>query len=96
MIIGKFNFPPDAKCENCKFWKCSDEYSHELAISNVCTAAVFLPEATEWIESEEDGAPDRRMKPEFANSLSFVTDASGYHADLLTRAEFFCNQWNEK
>jgi hypothetical protein len=44
-----------------------------------------------WDSTDWDSAGDKRIFKD--DSLAFVQDGSDYHAELLTKADFYCNMW---
>lgn len=79
------------KCQTCKFWE-SEGQSHTSAIeAKRCKYAIHTEDAMEW-----DADYHRALKPEFKETKAFVIDASGYYAAFYTKADFACNQYQEK
>ena len=56
----------------------------------MCDKVGMFWEATEWVDYK------RRVKPERANDLAFAQDGSDYSACLITRPQFYCNQFEVK
>jgi len=83
-------------CKTCVHWKDGkDDWDFPLGLElGKCVKAQQLWDNTEWTDTEERGYT-RTIKPD-VTTLCFVQDGSDYHADLLTRPEFGCVQWEEK
>ncbi len=80
------------RCDGCKLWlKEKDSYGAIKGLGE-CKKVVMLWEATEWTKDEdgEDDYCNRTVKPELVGQMSFVSDASQYHATLWTKPQFFC------
>ncbi len=79
------------RCDECKYWQPEPEGYRMIRDVGLCSKAVQLWAATEWVLTEGDDAYcDRVVKPELIGQMSFVQDGSDYHADLWTKAQFFC------
>ena len=75
------------KCESCRYWNdnVSWRVGHEPAVRR-CNKINMFWDSTDW-----DSAGDKRIFKD--DSLAFVQDGSDYHAELLTKADFYCNMW---
>lgn len=81
-------------CKNCKFWN-KNEHERTLDLGK-CKRAKLLWDVTEWSEDLDEnsgGEYSRVLKQEFKDEKHFVNDGSDYHAILLTKEDFGCNQF---
>ena len=70
------------RCDSCKHWE-SEPYLLERKGWKRC-----------WrIEDDPNHTSDHGPKPE---SIAYVQDTEGYHADIYTRGEFGCVLWEER
>ena len=87
----------DKICKNCIFW---DEHE-SIVIRNAkigkCAMAKQFWDVTEWVENGKDEDGDdvfiRDTSEKFKHHKAFVKDGSDYYAELITKEEFGCNQW---
>lgn len=82
------------QCSGCVHWdrESSDRAYHGVRDLGRCRAAIMLWDATEWVE-DNDPPYDRMLKPEYRDTMMFVSDASDYYAQLMTRSDFCCSQF---
>lgn len=88
-------------CKNCEFWEIHQTYSLvSKETLGRCKKAPQFWDATEWVEQEEDDYDfdqiTRELKEEHKNIKFFVNDASNYHAELITKENFYCNEYKQK
>ena len=94
-------------CHECKHWSLKGISKCAVPEIGKCNKVVMLWEATEWkLESdwlEEQGKEPnyssdviRAVKPEYAQQMSFISDASDYAAWLWTKPHFFCAHFEIK
>lgn len=73
-------------CETCHYWGDKDEhYPNPITGLRTCHRIPHGAETTQW-----DDDCNNILKPEFVGLRAFVNDASGYHAELVTLANFGC------
>ena len=77
-----------SNCGNCKYW---DEDGYYLGCG-ICGRVKMFWESTEW---SREG--DKRVFRDSAkDELAFAQDGSDFSAFLVTKPEFYCNQWEAK
>lgn len=76
------------RCGTCDFWEKPGTKYGEVPGVGRCKRAVMYWSATEW----RKGYTERVLRPEYADALMFVQDASDYQADLFTLPNFGCVQ----
>lgn len=81
-------------CKNCKYWDLENVKSVKNRTIRECKKVKMFWDATEWTEEEdEDLNCVRSLREENKNDKAFVQDGSDYMAELLTRDDFGCNQF---
>jgi hypothetical protein len=80
-----------SRCASCRHWEEAPDYSEPFEVRR-CRAAPHWQQALQW----SDDGEKQELLPEHAGRLAFAADGSGYQAELLTRAEFGCVQWEAK
>lgn len=81
------------QCKDCKHWNDKDN-DYGLGVG-VCQRAKMFWDSTYWKELEDDDCA-RAFTKESEGELAFVQDGSDYKAELITRPEFGCVQFEEK
>lgn len=79
------------RCETCKHWEKPTSGFGEVPGVGKCGAVAQYWRVSEWDEEGET----RTLKPEYADKLAFVQDASDYYAALKTLPYFGCVQHEE-
>lgn len=74
-------------CKNCIYWKEGDRFQGV----GKCYKAKQLWNFTDWDDNCEEILIDKEKSQKM-----FVNDGSSYYAELLTRDDFGCNQFEEK
>lgn len=80
-----------ARCATCKYWQHENEPYSKAIDAKRCKYAVHIPDAQEWDENYNNV-----LKNEFSGTKAFVNDASGYSACFYTKADFGCNQHEDR
>lgn len=78
-------------CGTCKHWDFSRGFYNEYIDAAYCKNVPHIDSSVEETEKEAG-----MLKPEFLQTKAFASDYEGYHASLLTLADFGCNQWEGK
>jgi len=73
-------------CETCKYWEQAKSYSS----AKRCRKIELL-----WLSQEWDKTTGK-LKFKENTPLAFVQDGSDYYAELVTKPNFGCNQWERK
>lgn len=78
-------------CNNCKHWGVNKNHLYAQGKTDVkrCERVPQYWDSTDW-----DSTGDKRIYT--VESKAFVQDGSDYHAELLTKADFYCNMWEGK
>ena len=74
-------------CATCRHWMKPEDACYQKQQLGKCTKAKLLYECYAF-----DSLGNYILDEEFKNNLAFTADASDYHAELLTKAEFGCVQ----
>ncbi len=80
------------RCDECKHWVLDKDTYYNYSNTGECIKAKPLWDCSEW----SDVTYERVLKPECVNMKFFVQDGSDYSAHLLTRADFYCAEFERK
>lgn len=75
-------------CATCRYWEADEDRLVPVELRR-CRKVKMFWDATQWSEDFDR----REFTPECATDLAFAQDGSDYRAELITRAEFGCVQW---
>ena len=76
-------------CKNCKHWAEKEENVKGI---RQCTRVSLFWDSTTW---SKDDTPARVLREENKLDKAFVQDGSDYWAELVTREDFGCNQFEK-
>lgn len=81
------------RCDACKFWRKPDGHEWEPVRQAFgrCDRTPHVEDMTTW-----DDDNNRVILPEYSDRTAAASDASGYAASLLTKAEHYCAMFQEK
>lgn len=79
-------------CKNCKHWKKNEKEVTASLNIGTCTFVEMFWDSTEWKIENYEGF--RVLKEENINKKAFIQDGSDYHAELITKENFGCNQFD--
>ena len=79
------------RCDLCEHW--TAPAPKDCLAFGVCGYANMLCEMTVW--KKADNETTEVLKPEFADRRFAVMDGSSYHAELNTKADFFCAHFQQ-
>lgn len=78
-------------CKNCVHWS---EAAKRIEGIRACKKVKMLWDCTQWIEDDEDDCK-RVLNENHKNDRAFVQDGSDYMANLYTKFDFGCNQFEK-
>lgn len=83
------------RCADCKHWEkpTGDDWEPIRQTFGRCRHTPHVEDMTQWTD---DNDVRRVILPEYEDRTATATDASGYSASLLTKAEHFCAMFTEK
>lgn len=79
-------------CSTCKHWN-RDEQGFPYVTGLELHPCTRIPHGDDVTEFRHDDYTQEYLKQEFAGTLAFANDASGYSAHLATAAGFSCAHW---
>lgn len=83
---------PPRNCSTCKHWN-RDEPGFPYVTGLELHPCKRIPHGDDVTEFHDDDYSQEYLKQEFAGTLAFANDASGYSAHLATAAGFSCAHW---
>ena len=78
------------KCATCRHWLRAEE-GYPFGTGLEIHRCKRIPHGADVMMWDDDC--NNVLKPEYAGTLAFANDASGYAASLTTAADFFCAYW---
>lgn len=88
---------PDPNCGNCKYWDAKGkEESPSWWLGEEKQRSVFKCKRVKMFWDSTDWDKEGENRIFLDDSKAFVQDGSDYYAELLTKADFFCNMWEAK
>jgi|SRR3954451_2744256 hypothetical protein len=84
-----------ARCDNCRYWTgpgVSELVQYQKLKLGRCTRTLALFDASAWSRDGEQ----RVMNPAYKDRRFFAHDYSGMQAEVVTRADFFCAEFERE